>query len=318
VTDPAPGAVPGRTRSGTAPPLGERPLDLDAVDWEHTVFALLCPDALARGLARPAYDRFVAAGYTPVAAAVQWIRSPTLDEYNERNITEVWKAYLYRLIDLVFAYGPTVGLLLRDDAAAADSHPRLRPVKGASRPADALPGSIRGDLRAINVSLDLVHTSDTPGESRTESAAFVAADSWRAVLDPAGVRDWVGLVEAGYRREERGFDEVLAGVRARVAGAVWTELSRAGRETALRWSAGDVGTIAAPGAGAALAAELPAGHPLRAFLAGEFRPDQPRVDVDRAVHTLGHYGATLDRWEHLVLASSQRFDPLRTVVTPAG
>jgi nucleoside diphosphate kinase len=293
-------------------------VDLDAVDWPHTVFALICPDALARGLGRPAYDMFLAAGYTPVAAAVQWIRSPTLDEYNERNITEVWKAYLYRLIDLVFAYGPTVGLLLRDDSSGVDSHTRLRPVKGASRPADALPGSVRGDLRAINISLDLVHSADTPEESRTESAAFVAADNWRAAGDPAAVRDRIGLVEAGYRREDREFDHVVADVRARIAGAVWTDLDPAGRALARSWSGGDVATIAAPGAGAALAAHLDPRHPLVPLLSCEFRPDQPRVDLDRAVHTLGHHGAGLDRWEHLVLASSMRFDPLRTVVGPAG
>lgn len=317
MTEPNDPAVPERRRSGTALLAGSG-VDRDAIDWPHTVFALICPDALARGVGRPAYDRFVAAGYTPVAAAVQWIRSPTLDEYNERNITEVWKAYLYRLIDLVFAYGPTVGLLLRDDSSGADSHQRLRPVKGASRPADALPGSVRGDLRAINVSLDLVHSADTPAESRTESAAFIAADSWRACDDPAAVRDWIGLVEAGYRREDREFDHVVADVRARVAGAVWTDLDPAGRALALEWAGGDVATIAAPGAGAGLAAHLDPRHPLVPLLGCEFRPDQPRVDLDRAVHTLGHYGAGLDRWEHLVLASSMRFDPLRTVVRPAG
>jgi nucleoside diphosphate kinase len=291
-------------------------VDLDRVDWQRTVFTLVCPDALARGLGRPAYDRFLAAGYTPVAAGVQWTRSPTLDEYNERNITEVWKAYLYRLIDLIFAYGPTVGLLLRAEDAGGDAHQRLRAVKGASRPADALPGTIRGDLRAINVTMDLVHTSDTPGESRTESAAFIAEDSWRAAGDPVAVRDLIGLVEAGYRREDREYDQVLADVRTRMAGVVWDELTPAGRRLALSWS-GDVAAAAAPGTGARLAALLadPDRHPLAPLLRCEFLPDHPRVDLDRARHTLGHFGAGLDRWEHLVLTSSMRFPPLRTVVS---
>lgn len=291
------------------------------VDWERTVFGLIPPDALTRGLGQAVLGRFLDAGFTPVASAMVWKRPENLDEFNERNITEVWKAYLYRMVDLLFGYGPTIALLLRDDNPPGEvsSHQQLRRLKGASTPSEALPGTIRCDLRAINVTCDLVHAADSPAESRHESTVFVDEQGWTEVTGDE-VRDLVGLVTAGYRHEEREFDQVLAGLRARVAGTVWADLAPAGRELALAWQRGGVAEIAAPGAGARLAALLhdPDGHPLAPLLRCEFLPEHPRVDLDRAVHTLGHYGAGLDRWEHLVLSSSMRFPPLRTVVSAPG
>jgi nucleoside-diphosphate kinase len=287
------------------------------VDWERTVFTLVPPDALTRGLGVAVLDRFVDAGFTPVASAVVWKRPENLDEYNERNITEVWKAYLYRMIDLIFAYGPTVALLMADQRPpdGESSHQRLRRLKGASTPSEALPGTIRRDLRAINVTCDLVHAADTPAESRHESASFVDEVGWSEVAgDP--VRDLIGLVTAGYRLEQREFDHVLACVRARVAGAVWADLTPAGQQLALHWQCGGVAEIAAPGAGARLAAMLrdPRSHPLAPMLRCEFLPDAPRIDLARYDHLLRGFGGYLDRWEELVLTSSMRFRPLRTVL----
>lgn len=290
------------------------------VDWERTVFTLIPPDALTRGLGVAVLDRFIEAGFTPVASAVVWKRPENLDEFNERNINEVWKAYLYRMIDLIFAYGPTVALLMADQRPAGpdSSHLRLRRLKGASTPSEALPGTIRHDLRAINVTCDLVHAADTPAESRHESVSFVDEEGWSQVSGSA-VHDLIGLVTAGYRLEQREFDHVLACVRARVAGALWADLTPAGRELALSWQRGGVAEIAAPGAGARLAGLLrdPEHHPLAPLLRCEFLPDAPRVDLVRFDHLLRGFGGYLDRWEELVLTTSMRFRPLRTIV-PGG
>jgi nucleoside diphosphate kinase len=287
------------------------------VDWERTVFTLIPPDALTRGLGGQVLDRFIGAGFTPVASAVVWKRPQNLDEYNARNITEVWKAYLYRMVDLLFAYGPTVALLMRDDQPPEEltSHQRMRQLKGASSPSDALPGTIRGDLRAINVTCDLVHASDTPADSQHEAVSFADELGWSGLAGD-GARDLIGLTMAGYPREERGFDQVLACVRARVAGAVWADLTPPGQELALSWQGGQVAEIAAPGAGADLAALLrdPGHHPLAPLLRCEFQPDSPRVDLAGLGHVLRGFGGHLDRWEELVLTSSMWFRPLRTEV----
>jgi nucleoside diphosphate kinase len=287
------------------------------VDWERTVFTLIPPDALTRGLGTAVLDRFVDAGFSPVASAVVWKRPENLDEYNARNITEVWKAYLYRMIDLLFTYGPTVALLMRDDRPPGElnSHQRMRALKGASAPSDALPGTIRHDLRAINVTCDLVHASDTPAESQTESVSFADELGWSGV-DGDRVRDLIALTTAGYRHEDREFDQVLACVRARVAGVLWDDLTPAGQKLALSWQHGGVAEIAAVGAGAGLAALLhdPDRHPLAPLLRCEFLPDSPRIDLARFGDLLRGLGGYLDRWEELVLTSSMWFRPLRTVV----
>src|SRR3712207_6825731 len=84
------------------------------VDWERTVFVLIAPDALARRVGDTVLDRMAADGFRPTGWRVLWHRPPDLDAFNERNITQVWHGYLYRLVDQLFALGPTVAVLVHD------------------------------------------------------------------------------------------------------------------------------------------------------------------------------------------------------------
>ena len=158
------------------------------LDWDTTVFVLLAPDALARHHGRAVLDRLARAGYAPVGWRLLWHRPADLDAFHEQNITRAWKAYLYRLVDRLFAYGPTVALLVADQRAAPgrNSHARLRAVKGGSEPADSAAGTIRGDLGSINAMLALMHSADTPADSRHESAVFTG-DQGFEYGDPAGL-----------------------------------------------------------------------------------------------------------------------------------
>ena len=49
-----------------------------------------------------------------------------------------------------------------------------REINGATRPAQAAPGSIRGDF-ALDTGHNLVHGSDSPGDGRARSRAVVQA-----------------------------------------------------------------------------------------------------------------------------------------------
>jgi nucleoside diphosphate kinase len=285
---------------------------VEEIDWDHTVFVLLAPDAFARHLGREVLLRLDREGFAPVAWTVLWQRPANLDAFHERNITQVWKAYLYRLVDRLFAFGPTVALLVEDRrrVEGETSHQRLRRLKGASEPAEAAPGTVRGDLRSVNVMLALMHSSDSPEDSRRESAVFTGGRGYTGG-DPDGVHDLLGLMELAMPREERGYDEVLAGVRARIVTLVWDDLPPTGRKEAGQLLAGGAAQLAAVGAGARLAGLLPAEHPLAPVLACEFSAGYPAFDVDRARALLRAYGSDLDPWEDLVLATSQRFTPRR-------
>lgn len=289
-------------------------LDIDRdVDWTRTAFALICPDAVVRHLATAIVRRWEDAGFMPIAWKVFWHRPDGLDAYFERNITEVWRAYLYRLADRVFAFGPTVALLVYDNEPVdgQSSHQRLRAVKGSSEPAKAQPGTIRGDLGAINVSLGLVHSADSGDEARREVEAFVGAGGFPAGQEQADLHTLLALLESMRPAERRGYDEVLAGVRARAVAALWDELAAPARELAGKLQAGGVAALSAPGAGAQLADLLPAGHRLDPVLRCEFHDGSPVIDMDRARALLRSYGTDLDPWEELVLATSMRFEPSR-------
>ena len=281
------------------------------LDWDTTVFVLLAPDALARHHGRAVLDRLARAGYAPVGWRLLWHRPADLDAFHEQNITRAWKAYLYRLVDRLFAYGPTVALQVADQRAAPgrNSHARLRAVKGGSEPADSAAGTIRGDLGSINAMLALMHSADTPADSRHESAVFTG-DQGFEYGDPAGLRAALELLERGGVPERRGYPQVLAGVRARLLAAAWPELGAPARATVAGLLAGGA-DLAAAGTGGRLAEVLPAGHPLRAVLCHDFSPDDPGPDIDRIRPVLRPYGTDLDPWEDLVLATSRRFSPRR-------
>ncbi|ROO63353.1 nucleoside diphosphate kinase [Micromonospora sp. Llam0] len=299
----------------------------EAVDWERTVFMLLAPDALARHLGGPIMDRVVAQGFQPVAWRVLWHRPTNLDAFHERNITQVWKAYLYRLVDQLFDFGPTVALLVRDvrPDPRHPSHTRLRLAKGASDPAEASPGTIRADLGSINVMLALMHSSDTPADSQRESAVFTdggfdggsggdyggGGSAGYSGGDPADLRTLLDLLSRSAPAERRGYPQVLAGLRARVLALAWPELSDSARRSAADLLAGDPGDLAATGAGEKAAGLLAVGHPLAPVLAAEFTPDRPGPDPARVQDLLAVHGARLDPWERLVLATSRRFPPRR-------
>ncbi|RCG32104.1 hypothetical protein DQ384_06200 [Sphaerisporangium album] len=285
---------------------------MTAIDWQRTVLVLLPPDALERHLCSSVLDLLERHAFTPVRYDVLWHRPPNQDSWQERNISSVWEAYFYRQVDLVFDLGPTLALLVEDgqaDVSPEPPHKRLRALKGASHPAEAAPGTIRRDFRAINVMLDIIHTSDSPEDSELEASVFFGPGLGRP-LDggQTELRELVALLEAGIPRETREYDDVRAGLRSKITAAVWNDLTAEARKLAP-----GLATDPRPGAGAELAALLPGGasHPLAELVSCEFLPDHPQVDLKRGAAQLAVYGLTLDRWEHAVLRTSMTFPPLR-------
>jgi len=284
---------------------------VDDLDWDRTVFALIGPDALARHLGRVVLDRVEQAGYRPVAWRAIWHRPVDLDFFHERHITHAWKAYLYRLVDQLFAFGPTVALLVADErpAGAETSHQRLRRAKGASEPAEAGPGTIRGDLGSINVMLSLMHSADSAGDASHESSVFFGREGAPRGGEPADLRSLLTLLELTGPAERRGYRDVLAGLRARMLAAAWDDLPRPARKTAEAMLEAGADGLAAAGSGDRLADLLPVTHPLSAILRAAFTPRSPGPDPERVRLVLRTYGTDLDSWETLVLATSRRFPP---------
>ena len=120
---------------------------------------LVKPDAMERQLAGEILARFERRGLVLRAARVVRVDR----ELAERHYAEhVEKPFFGELVDFITS-GPTLALVLEGEGAIAT----VRKTMGATNPADACPGSIRGQY-ALSMPDNLVHGSDSPESSARE------------------------------------------------------------------------------------------------------------------------------------------------------
>jgi nucleoside diphosphate kinase len=285
------------------------------IDWTRFGFVLLQTDAVLRHLARPIVERLLEEPCSLRKFKVTRMESRELDSIYQVNIDFVWDTYRYRLVDQALELGPVLVLLIEHrDASGGNGHEALRRLKGRSDPYEAEPGSIRADFESVNSILSLIHSSDSTQDAEREGPIFFGD-----TLDdepgsgPDEIWNACRLLEARRPRERRGFDEVLGGLRARMAAALWHELKPAGRELVASRAVAGPAALAETGLGALLAQELgSSAHPLAEVLACEFQPGFPSVRADPTWRLLDAFGVTTDPWEHVVLATSTHFRPWRS------
>jgi nucleoside-diphosphate kinase len=136
------------------------------VALERTL-VLIKPDAVTRGLAGEILRRFEARGL-----AMRGGKLVTVDrDLAERHYAEHReKPFFGELVEFITS-GPTLALVVEGEGAIAT----LRTTIGATHPADATPGSIRGDL-ALAMPDNLVHGSDSPESAAREVALWFTDD----------------------------------------------------------------------------------------------------------------------------------------------
>ena len=120
---------------------------------------LIKPDAMARGLAGEILGRLEQRGL-----AVREARLVQVDDAlaKEHYAEHAEKPFFGELVEFITS-GPTLALVLDGEGAIAT----VRSTMGATNPADATPGSIRGDL-ALSMPDNLVHGSDSPESAARE------------------------------------------------------------------------------------------------------------------------------------------------------
>jgi nucleoside-diphosphate kinase len=127
------------------------------------------PDAVERNLAGEILARFERRGLKLRAARfVQASREVGETHYAEHSE----KPFFGELVDFITS-GPTWALVVEGEGAIAT----MRKTIGATNPADAEPGSIRGDL-AMSMPDNLVHGSDSPESAEREIALWFSADDF--------------------------------------------------------------------------------------------------------------------------------------------
>ena len=128
---------------------------------------LIKPDAMRRGLAGEILRRFETRGLELRAARL--VRTDrTLAEQHYDVHRE--KPFFGELVEFITS-GPTLALVLEGEGAIAT----CRATIGATNPAEATPGSIRGDL-TLSMPDNLVHGSDSLETAGAEIALWFPDD----------------------------------------------------------------------------------------------------------------------------------------------
>ena len=128
---------------------------------------LIKPDAVERALAGDILGRIERRGFTLRAAKLLRVdRALGEEHYAEHR----GKPFFGELVDFITS-ASTLALVVEGEGAIAT----LRTTIGATNPADAAPGTIRGDL-ALAMPNNLVHGSDSPESAAREIALWFGDD----------------------------------------------------------------------------------------------------------------------------------------------
>ena len=159
------------------------------------------PDAVARNLAGEILARFERRGLklraARLVAATREIGETHYAEHSE-------KPFFGELVDFITS-GPTLALVLEGEGAIAT----CRKTIGATNPADADPGSLRGEF-ALAMPNNLVHGSDSPESAEREIGIWfpdglvcsdAATNAAALDRDQPRVHERLGAGQLGARRD---------------------------------------------------------------------------------------------------------------------
>jgi nucleoside-diphosphate kinase len=125
------------------------------------------PDAVERGLAGEIVARLERRGLVLRAAKLLRVDRALAEQHYGEHVD---KPFFGELIAFITS-APTLALVVEGEGAIAT----VRQTMGATNPAQAGPGTIRGDL-ALAMPDNLVHGSDSPESAAREIALWFADD----------------------------------------------------------------------------------------------------------------------------------------------
>lgn len=125
---------------------------------EHT-YIMVKPDGVERGLVGEVISRFERKGFT--LERMQML-TPSRETASEHYAEHAEKPFFGELLEFI-TRGPVVAMEWSGESVVVSA----RSVMGATNPADATPGSIRGDLASL-LTENLVHGSDSVESAERE------------------------------------------------------------------------------------------------------------------------------------------------------
>lgn len=124
---------------------------------------IIKPDGVQRGLVGEVIGRFERRGLKIVALSLGTIGRETAERHYGEH---AGKPFYNGLVDYITS-GPSVTMVLEGPQAIAAA----RATIGSTKPVEAAPGTIRGDL-GLEIGRNLVHGSDKPESAVREVALF--------------------------------------------------------------------------------------------------------------------------------------------------
>ena len=126
-------------------------------------FCMIKPDGVRRGLVGEILSRFEKKGIRIVALKLMRV---SFDLAEEHYAEHKEKPFFKPLVEYITS-GPVVAMVLEAPGVIKE----LRKMMGATNPADALPGTIRGDY-ALTIDENVIHGSANADDANREIALF--------------------------------------------------------------------------------------------------------------------------------------------------
>ncbi|MCM3713596.1 nucleoside-diphosphate kinase [Halalkalibacter oceani] len=126
-------------------------------------YLMIKPDGVQRNLIGEVVSRFEKKGFTLVGAKLMTVSKETAEthyaEHKERP-------FFGELVDFITS-GPVFAMVWEGENVISTA----RTMMGATNPADAAPGTIRGDY-GVQVAMNVIHGSDSPESAAREISIF--------------------------------------------------------------------------------------------------------------------------------------------------
>lgn len=128
---------------------------------------LLKPDAVQRGLVGELVSRLERKGLKLVGMKLVRMDDALARQHYAEHVD---KPFFKGLAEFITS-GPLVAMAIEGEDAIC----MVRTLMGETNPANAAPGTVRGDY-AVSIGLNLVHGSDSPESAQRELALFFKGD----------------------------------------------------------------------------------------------------------------------------------------------
>ena len=134
-------------------------------------FVAIKPDGVQRGLVAEIIGRFETKGFKLVGLKQL---TPSKDLAEKHYGVHKERPFFSGLVDFITS-GPVTAMVWEGDGVITSA----RKLIGATKPLEAEPGTIRGDL-AVNIGRNVIHGSDGPDTAQFEISLWFSAEELNA------------------------------------------------------------------------------------------------------------------------------------------